>query len=279
MTDRFLRADIASAVEGGDALTWAESVSDTAPPEAVFRNKEGRRTLRFDFQNRSYFLKLHSGVGWVEIIKNLVALRAPVVSAINEYRAVRALESIDVDTLSVAAFEVRGASPASRRSMLVTDDLVGTVSLEHYCAPWAEQPPAFALRVKLIRVLADISRRMHGAGINHRDYYLCHFHLDLSTLDHPQPRCHVIDLHRAQCRASVPRRWLIKDLAGLYFSAMDCGLTQRDLLRFLRHYEAGGLRKALQQDAAFWGEVVSRAQKLYRREHGCEPPTPNEASS
>ena len=86
---------------------------------------------------------------------------------------------------------------------------------------------------------------MHGAGINHRDFYLCHFHLDLATVDDEQPRCHVIDLHRAQQRDVIPRRWQVKDLAGLYFSAMDCGLRRRDLLRFLSRYTPGGLREAL----------------------------------
>jgi hypothetical protein len=34
-------------------------------------------------------------------------------------------------------------------------------------------------------------------------------------------------------RAQVPARWLLKDLAALYFSVMEIGLSQRDLLRFL----------------------------------------------
>ena len=250
----------------------AEALADAAPPEAVYRNKEGRRTLRFEQGGKSFFLKLHTGVGWSEILKNLLQLRLPVLSACNEYEAIRALEAIGVDTLAVAAFEERGANPAHRLSMLVTDDLVGTVSLEDFCADWASRPPAPALRIRLVRTLATIARAMHGAGINHRDFYLCHLHLDLATVDDEQPRCHVIDLHRAQQRDVIPRRWQVKDLAGLYFSAMDCGLTRRDLLRFLRHYELGGLRTALGERAGFWRSVVHRAERLYRRERGAEPP-------
>jgi len=268
----YLRDDIAMAVGEGDALSWAIEVAAEASPKTIYRDKEGRRTLQFDLAGRSYFLKLHTGVGWLEIAKNLLTLRLPVVSAVNEYRAVRALEAIGLDTLSIAAFEVKRANPARRLSMLVTDDLVGTVSLEDFCAGWATESPDPGLRHRLVRTLANISRRMHAAGINHRDYYLCHFHLDLGTVDDREPRCHVIDLHRAQCRSAVPRRWLVKDLAGLYFSAMNCGLSQRDLLRFLHYYEAGGLRAALGESAAFWQEVAERAHKLYRREHGTEPP-------
>ena len=272
VTDRYLREDLAGSPGARDLLAWAKELADAAPPEAIYRHKEGRRTLRFEYRDSSFFLKLHTGVGWAEILKNLLQLRLPVISARNEYEAIRALEAIDVDTMTVAAFEQRGANPAHRRSMLITDDLVGTVSLEDFCADWANSPPSPALRIRLVCTLAAIARRMHAAGINHRDFYLCHFHLDLSTVDSPRPRCHVIDLHRAQQRNAVPRRWLVKDLAGLYFSAMDCGLTQRDLLRFLRHYESGGLCVALGQRAAFWRSVTQRAQQLYRRERGVAPP-------
>jgi lipopolysaccharide core heptose(I) kinase len=113
---------------------------------------------------------------------------------------------------------------------------------------------------------------MHTAGINHRDFYLCHFHLDLSTLHEPQPRCYLIDLHRAQIRPRTPRRWQVKDLAGLYFSAIDCGLTRRDLLRFMHHYSPGGLKAVLGRDLSLWQSVEKRARALYIKERGKLPP-------
>jgi heptose I phosphotransferase len=277
MTEYYLRKDLASgelaAVDSaGKLLGWARTAADRALPKDVYRNKEGRKTLRFELGGRSFFLKLHSGVGWAEIVKNLLQGRLPVVGAANEYHAVRALERMGVDTLSVAAYTSTGRNPAARQSLLVTDDLVGTVSLEDYCANWADAPPEPSIRLRLILKLADSARRMHGAGINHRDFYICHFHLDESSLVEPSPRCYLIDLHRAQIRARTPRRWRIKDLAGLYFSAMDCGLTRRDLLRFIHHYSKGGLRRALGEDAGLWRQVERRARQLYLKGHDTEPP-------
>jgi heptose I phosphotransferase len=185
---------------------------------------------------------------------------------------VQALERIGVDTLSVAAYTSTGRNPAAIQSLIVTDDLVGTVSLEDYCANWAAAPPDPRVRMRLILKLADSARRMHGAGINHRDFYLCHFHLDESSLAEQSLRCYLIDLHRAQIRRHTPRRWRVKDLAGLYFSAMDCGLQRRDLWRFMRHYSEGGLRRALGEDARLWRQVERRARQLYRKGHGTEPP-------
>jgi heptose I phosphotransferase len=256
----------------GSLLRWASDSADEASPEQVYRNREGRKTVRLEIDGRRFFLKLHRGVGWAEIGKNLLQGRLPVVGAANEYRAIRALERAGVATLSVAAFASRGLNPARRRSLVLTDELTGTVSLETFCAPWSEQPPAFTLRQRLVVVLAGVARRMHNAGVNHRDFYLCHFHLVTDSVARGHLRCHLIDLHRAQCRPRTPRRWRIKDLAGLYFSAMDCGLTLRDLQRFARHYHPGGLRHAVTEDADLWRRVHRAASALYRKANGCEPP-------
>ncbi len=260
------------AARADELLQWAEGLAARAAPDTIFRCREGRVTLRFHTGDASYFLKLHRGVGWGEILKNLLQLRLPVLGAENEFRAVQALTRLGVDTMTVAAYASAGVNPARRHSMIVTEDLVGTISLEDYCADWATAPPAPALRWRLIDKLADSARRMHGAGINHRDFYLCHFHLDPASLNQPELRCHLIDLHRAQLRSTIPRRWRVKDLAGLYFSALDCGLTRRDLLRFMSRYSDGGLRRALGPDTDLWQAVERRALALYRKDHGREPP-------
>ncbi|MEP1471423.1 MAG: lipopolysaccharide core heptose(I) kinase RfaP [Halieaceae bacterium] len=272
MSEHYLRDDIAAQLGSQSLLSWAQKLADAASPADIYRSKEGRKTLRFIADGRPYFLKLHLGIGWREVLKNILKLRMPVTGARNEYDAVCRLTRIGVPTLSVAAYSVEGRNPARQRSLLVTDELTGTISLEDFCEHWASNPPSFAVRSKLIRVVADSARRMHGAGINHRDFYLCHFHLAEETLSGETPRCHIIDLHRAQLRDRTPRRWRVKDLAGLYFSAIDSGLRRRDILRFLRDYCDGDLRTALTKDKRFWQQVEQRARALYLRERGAEAP-------
>ena len=41
----------------------------------VYRELDGRTTLRFELDGKGYFLKIHRGVGWIEIFKNIVQLR------------------------------------------------------------------------------------------------------------------------------------------------------------------------------------------------------------
>ena len=120
--------------------------------------------------------------------------------------------------------------------------------------------------VALIAEVAKMTGGMHRAGVNHRDCYICHF---LLHTDRPVTaddfRLSVIDLHRAQTRDKISRRWRDKDLAALYFSALDIGLTRRDKLRFLRGYFQQPLRQILAEHASLLRWLDGKAQKLYER--------------
>lgn len=225
----------------------------------LYRQVEGRRTLRFKRAGRSFFIKIHAGAGWKEIFKNLLTLRLPILGARNEYLAIRHLNRIDIDAPKLMAYAETGLNPAARCSFIVTEDLGESISLEDLCRSWPQQPPSFKTKLALISEVADIARRLHASGANHRDFYLCHFLRRAAD-----GRLYLIDLHRAQLRNKVPRRWLIKDLAGLYFSSMDIGLTKRDVLRFMLLYSRKPLREALAGDSAFWAAVAERGRRLYR---------------
>jgi heptose I phosphotransferase len=237
----------------------------------IFRELDGRRTFRTEVEGRGYFVKIHCGVGWGEIVKNLVSLRLPVLGAGNEWRAIRRLEELGVDTMRAVAYGRRGANPAREHSFIVTEELAPTVSLEDFCRDWPAQPPAPALKRALIRRVATMVGAMHRGGVNHRDCYLCHFLLHLD----PAPtavalKLSVIDLHRAQIRGQTPRRWRDKDLAGLYFSALEIGLTQRDRLRFLRDYFGRPLHEVLRDEQALIAHLNAEGERLlakYRRKY------------
>jgi hypothetical protein len=235
-----------------------------------FREFGNRRTLRFSLAGRRYFLKVHDGAGWKEILKNLLQLRLPVLGARNEWRAIQRLQALGVETMTLAGYGERGRSPATRQSFVITEALEDTVSLEDFCAPWADRALSSAeIRLKhaLIRRVAGIARILHTNGINHRDFYICHFLLDCSgtVLDRSPDmlRLFLIDLHRVQLRRRTPRRWVVKDIGGLYFSSMRIGLTRRDLYRFMIEYRRKPLRASLAEDAGFWRRCRRRAVALY----------------
>jgi heptose I phosphotransferase len=244
----------------------------------VYREKEGRRTLRFEHGGAGYFLKVHMGVGWLEIVKNLIQLRLPVIGATNEWEAISKLHQLGVGTMSLVGFGKRGGNPAKQLSFVLTEELDDMVSLEDFCAPWKAAPPTYRIRKMLIEALAKDAATVHRSGMNHRDFYICHFLMKnsapLLSGEQVLPALYLIDLHRAQMRAQVPTRWLVKDLASLYFSAVDIGLTQRDVVRFLRHYLGSQVSKQLKASPGFWQKVIKRTDKLYQRDFNKRPYLP-----
>ena len=232
----------------------------------IFRALEARKTLRFTLLGKSYFIKIHRGVGWFEIIENLLRLRLPVLGAANEYFAIKKLENLHIDTMKIAAYALKGKNPARQQSFIITEDLINTISLEDFCADWKNHPPEFELKYNLITKLAHISRTLHQNGVNHRDYYICHFLLDISSkLDYNNLKLSLIDLHRAQLRDHTPERWCVKDIASLYFSVMELGLSQKDFFRFMKLYNACSLRDCLTKHKDFWQKVEAQGQKLWQR--------------
>ena len=257
----YLRDDFKQAWQGKDVQTLLETMDGE-----VFRELEARRTFRFELNGKGYFAKVHGGVGWLEIIENFLHIRMPVLGARQEWDALNKLHEIGIETMTPVGFGVSGKNPATQRSFLITEELEDMITLEDFCEQWKATPPSFKLKSSIIYKLASISRKLHDNGVNHRDYYLCHFMMpDIPQPDPDHLTFYMIDLHRAQVRKTTPERWRLKDLSGLHFSAMDYGITQRDIYRFIKMYSGLPLREALEKYADLWEAIDKKARKLYQR--------------
>ncbi len=234
----------------------------------VYREREGRKTLKFSIDDKFYFAKFHRGIGWKEIIKNIIQFRLPVTSAKNEWEAIKRLNQLGINTARLVGYGKKGWNPACLQSFVVMEELVDCISLEDFCLKWQESPPNYALKRALITEVARIARTLHENGLNHRDFYICHFLLDISKnkdkVDPQRLRLYLIDLHRMQIRRRAPKRWRVKDIGGLYYSSMNIGLTKRDLLRFIRIYRNKPVKATFKEDKVFWWRVKKRGDALYR---------------
>jgi heptose I phosphotransferase len=245
----------------------------------VFREMPGRKTLQFERAGKSYFIKKHFGVGWREIFKNISQFKIPVIGAKNEWKAINKLDDLGVDTMRLVGYGCRGINPAKRCSFVVTEDLVNTMSLEDYCAKWLDEAPLSGERLKikrqLINKVATVGRILHDNGVNHQDFYLVHFLLDLSIPPDEMAKgkiiASLIDLHRVQIRSETPLRWRLKDVGAIFFASLDIGLTKRDLFRFIKIYSNKPLREALSKDKDFWQTVFNRAVNLYNKLNNKDP--------
>ncbi|MDP2154050.1 MAG: lipopolysaccharide core heptose(I) kinase RfaP [Methylotenera sp.] len=229
----------------------------------VFRDVRGRKTMQLTLGEKSYFIKQHFGVGWAEIIKNLLSFKKPILGAITEVNAIKKLDEIGIATTPLVAYGVSGCNPAIQQSFILTDDLGDIVSLEDLCLSWQSSPPDVKFKRRLIIAVAKLARKLHESGVNHRDFYLCHLCLDAQLLKRGKIKLYLIDLHRMLIHRSASQQHSMKDIAALYFSSMDVALTPRDYLRF-KHYYGQGFSICTTH---FWQQVETRALKLYAKFH------------
>jgi len=259
VNELYLHKALAEHIGDLDPFLWVDRL-----PGKVFRSVEGRRTLRVKLGREVMFLKRHSGVGWFEIGKNLLSGRLPVLGAGNEFRAARVLLAAGVSVPEPLGYGERGDNPATRESFILSSACEPNISLEDLAREWRDNRPAAADRWRLFAEVAGMVAAMHMTGVNHRDLYICHFLMRPESFP-AAPELTLIDLHRAQVRLTVPRRWLVKDLGALWFSAADTLPTRRDAFRFIRRYTKASLRSELTDPARakFWSAVGARAQRLH----------------
>jgi heptose I phosphotransferase len=241
----------------------------------IVRNFKNRITGHFEIGGQGFYIKKHFACGLAVVLDELSHIRKPHISAGHERAALDKLKALGIDTMSVVAFGQDGKSLSSQRSFLVTNELTNVQSLEDICRDWPVKPPPTKFKLALINRVASIAKKMHDNGMNHRDFYICHFLLDIAggaaEYENRIPKLFLVDLHRAQIRPQLPFRWRVKDIGGLYFSALDIGITRNDIYRFIRIYTGKSIRETFKQDKRFWKAVRKRAIKTYRRDFSKSP--------
>lgn len=247
----------------------------------VHRHVKNRLTYEVRLGELHFYVKRHMGCGWGEVFKEWYRLRKPVVSARTEWEGAAILAAAGVRVPDVLGKGERGRYPHAIESFVVLDALEDCETLEHFKHGWMDHtgPEWVALKRALISEVARMAKTMHGQGINHRDFYINHFLINRELIRNWQPGqampLTLIDLHRVQHRAQVPRRWLIKDLASLLFSALDAGLTSADYARYMSIYLGPNWKQQMRRDAKLWRNILQRAKKLYQGFHGKAPVLPS----
>jgi len=235
-----------------------------------FRRVKNRETLRFTLDNKAYFIKKHFGVGGKELLKNLLQFRLPIFSSKNEWLAIQKLQELNIQTMTLAGYGKYGINPIRQRSFVITEELQNIIGLRDICSKWQKQPLNFTLKKAIIEKLANITKKLHEHGIYHRDLYMAHFLLDKSSLkldSAPKIKIYIIDLHRTRICKNAPKRWLLKELAALYFSAMPAKPTSKDILRFLSNYFAMPWQRIIKEYKSLLYKIEKRVLKLYRKSH------------
>lgn len=267
MQSLYLRDDLEAAVRTGELAVPGDDVFSalSAMEGEIYRRSARRRTSRVVIADRTYFAKVHEGVGWREIAKNLLSGKRPVLGARRDFEASRRLRARGVAVPEVVAFGERGVNPARRRSFAIHDALEGFRSLEDVGHAWLVTPPTIGLKRALLTAAGRLTAAMHAAGVCHRDYYACHLMANAAKLGRGEVELAVIDLHRAVIQRRLSRRPRVRDLGALLYSTSAMPLTERDRLRFVAAYAGISAGDELRQRGAFWRAVQHRAKRLQGR--------------
>ena len=175
-----------------------------------------------------------------------------------------ALAEAGVSVPRPVAFGCEQGGLAEGRSYVISEELPEAEALERLL-PAAEQArqryKLLGQRRELIEALAALVRQLHeGAGMFHRDLYLSHIFVgrDRSGVE----RLSLIDLQRV-FRPMVRRRWRVKDLAQLYYSARAYG-SRSEAMRFLRCYL--GVDRLDESQRRLARAVARKAARIERRQ-------------
>ncbi len=177
------------------------------------------------------------------------------------------LRAIGLNVMRFLAYGERLRDDGMQESFIITEELNGFEELQRYLSrrfkrkPDDRSPRRNQDLMKLIGEVADIASRFHNAGYNHRDMYCCHFFVKEGEAGRRDIR--LIDLQRVQKRTWLRRRWIVKDLAQLAWSAPRSCVKCTHRLAFFKQYM--GVEKLRPSDKSLIRSILAKQRRMERR--------------
>lgn len=215
---------------------------------------------------RVVYLKRHHARTWLTWLRAKLGTGPGATPGGIEARNVNELTDNRVPVMELVAFGEKLSRDGRSESFVLTKELEGHIELQQFLRKrFAALPRKTRRRDRqlddVIRQTAEITRRLHGAGYNHRDLYCCHFFIREPS--HGTFEIRLIDLQRVQRRRWARRRWVVKDLAQLAWSAPHDRIKCTHRMAFIRHYL--GVTKLRPRDKRLVREVLAKHQIMQRR--------------
>ncbi len=176
--------------------------------------------------------------------------------AMHEWNAIAELRRHGFSTPTPIAVGQEKAAGSVLRSFLLTANIEEGVAAHNYAHTLTASP-----RRELAVEIARLTRRFLDAGFAHRDYYLSHIFVVESGTG--QRELFLIDLQRVFQPRCFRRRWLVKDMASLGYTAQLAHATHADLLSFYK--VCFGVKRLAPSDKSLIREIMVRVQALHSR--------------
>ncbi|MCP4713357.1 MAG: phosphotransferase, partial [Planctomycetes bacterium] len=200
-----------------------------------------RERIRFELplagdQKVVMYLKRYGYPGMVALFRRWLSRRSRAGAAVYDFDAAMRLAEKGIAVPRPVAFGEQKNWLGEQRSFVMMEELPQADALERLLPKWAEKQKGYMLlrdKKELIRQVAELVRQLHRAEYYHRDLYLSHIFLSRDKFG--GERLNLIDLQRVFRPLIRRRRWQVKDLAQLFYSARDY-FSGADIMRFLHAY-------------------------------------------
>lgn len=228
----------------------------------VARNFPGRQTVRIELaQPRGaplgIYLKRYTPEYLSPLRKLLRLVRWPGSEdeAMQEWIGLRALKALGIPVAEPLAIGQDKTNGVVSRSFLMTREIPAAVEGGTWLTSLAP-----AQRREFLKRIAGLARRFHGAGFVHKDFYIGHV---LVSNTGATPELFLIDLQRVMQPRCFRRRWLVKDLGAMAYSALNSGASASQLLRAYLDYR--GVKKLGAEDKSIARAALARVAWLRTR--------------
>jgi hypothetical protein len=224
---------------------------------AAFR---GRTRIELPSGSRAY-LKRYTAAPIITQINNWFTHRRICPIAKNDTSAADCLRQVGINTPVTIAEGFERGFVFEKRSLSMISQVPGE-SLERKLPRCCLSTVMLKEKREFIRRLAAFARKFHDTGFRHRDFYLAHIFFD------DWAGFYLIDLHRAFKPLVFQRRFQVKDLAQLNYSAPAGAFSRTDRLRFIRAYFASSACKTM--DKRFIRGIIAKTLRMaeHDRRHG-----------
>ncbi len=214
-----------------------------------------------DGLTKTLFLKRYDSPPIYVQLKNWLSTHRRQSCGFLEYETANELIMAGINTPKTVAYGQQRGSFFEKRSFIITEKLPNAESLERklpVCFNGPVKGKNLKLRRSFIAQLASFIKKFHDTNYRHRDLYFSHIYYSDNGI------FYLIDLARAFRPVLLRRRFLIKDIAQLYYSAPARYFSKTDRLRFYLAYL--GRNKLTKDDKVFIHKVINKAESMARHD-------------
>jgi len=258
-------------------LTTIDAVFSFNAGKNLAKNNLARYRTRLQFEINSpavtMFLKRYDRPPILVQLGNRLSARRRISCGLFDFEPANKLAAAGINNPKIISYGEQWGVFFEKRSFTITEKIPDAESLERKLPDCFDAPNTtenLKLRRNFIAQLAGFVKKIHETNYYHRDLYLSHiFYADSGNF-------YLIDLARVFKPIIWRRRFRIKDIAQVYYSAPGRYFSNTDRLRFYFGY-TGQEGRLTRKDKAFIHKVVNKARRMGRHDMKHGRPVPFES--